>query len=142
MSNFFSWSDAFSVHNKKMDSEHKQLINYVNGFYTAAEGGVHSDCMNAFNEIVKFTTYHFKDEEQLMEAANYPLFSRHKMIHQQLISQVTELGKKLAASKPGVTDEIKVFLKTWLTAHIKGIDMQYSEYLNDEPGHQLKTKRA
>ena len=133
MTTYFNWSDQLSVHNHKMDYQHRQLIDYINNFYDAAESGDLSKCIRSFENIVSFTTYHFKDEERMMEAAKYPQLDRHKLIHQQLVAQVTELGNKLAAGNKQAPADIKIFLKNWLTAHIKGIDMKYSDYVNDDP---------
>lgn len=128
---FFDWSDDFSVSNKRMDDQHQTLIGYVNEFYEQAEGGSLEGCKKVFEKIVKFTTYHFDDEEKLMEAHNYSGLARHKMIHEQLVDRVTELGGKLAANDERSPTEIKLFLKNWLSAHIKGIDMKYSGQLGD-----------
>ena len=133
MNTYYNWSDEFSVHNRKMDNQHKQLIDYIDGFYTVADSGDIDKCIKAFENIVSFTTYHFKDEERLMEQAKYPDIDRHKMIHQQLVAQVTELGNKLAKGDKHAPGDIKIFLKNWLTAPIKGIDMKYSDFVNDDP---------
>jgi len=136
MNTFFNWNDSLSVHNHKMDNQHKQLINYIDNFYTVADSGDLKACVKSFDNIVSFTTYHFRDEERMLEKANYPQLERHKMIHQQLVEQVTDLGKRLAEGQKNAPSDIKVFLKNWLTAHIKGIDMKYSDFVNDDPKHQ------
>jgi len=128
----FTWDDSFSVENQKMDRQHKQLFEYINEFYDAVDFKDHSKCIDAFDKVISFTTYHFRDEELLMEQKEYPQIEQHKRVHQELVEKVTELADKLQNNEPGIGLEIKLFLKKWLTSHIMGVDMQYSSYLIDD----------
>ncbi len=125
----FEWDDKYSVKHSKMDQQHQKLFEYINTFYEKVDSGTDADCQKAFLDIVKFTEYHFRDEEAMMDKVNYPDAAKHKIIHKQLVARVTELGNELAEGKEGVKNQIKVFLKNWLTAHIMGIDMKYSEFV-------------
>lgn len=125
----FEWEEKYSVKNSEMDHQHQKLFDYINAFYDQVESGTDASCQKAFVDIVKFTEYHFRDEEAMMDKVNYPDAAKHKIIHKQLVSRVTELGNDLAEGKEGAKAQIKVFLKNWLTAHIMGIDMKYSEFV-------------
>lgn len=116
---------------ERMDEQHQALIGYINDFYAVAEKGDLEGCKKVFGRVVDFTRYHFNDEEKMLEKINYPDLSKHKFIHKQLVSRVTELGAKLDSGDKQSPAEIKLFLKSWLTAHIKGIDMKYSGHVSD-----------
>ncbi|MCP5151974.1 MAG: hemerythrin family protein [Ectothiorhodospiraceae bacterium] len=123
------WSDEFSVRHADMDRQHQQLFDYVNEFYDCHDrGGDNRTLLGIFDKVVKYAGSHFADEEALMERAGFEGVRRHKIIHQQLVKRVLELRAELVAgANPKIGVEIRQFLKHWLTAHIKGVDMNYAE---------------
>jgi len=70
------------------------------------------------------------DQHQaLMEIIDSPKLARHQAIHRQLIDQVKKLRGELVAGVAGSEQQIRFFPKNWLTAHIVGIDTQYTPFL-------------
>jgi hemerythrin-like metal-binding protein len=127
---FFEWSDSFSVKHEEMDSQHKTLVGYVNEFYEACEEQQsYQDLLKLFDNIVGYTGFHFKAEEELMEQNNFPDLRTHKIIHEQLVERVVDYRSRLEKEEPYIAEQIRNFLKMWLSSHIKGIDMKYSTYV-------------
>lgn len=110
-----------------MDKEHQQLIGYMNKLYHLHnEKAAAPQLQKALDEMVKFTLKHFADEEQYFSSIPYPQAEVHKKIHKDLVEK---LGGHLDTFKKQghLTDEFFAFLKTWLAAHICGIDRKYGE---------------
>lgn len=125
------WSADFSVENEKMDGQHQRLFDIINSFYDAVDSGASfTKLQSVFQEVLDFTAYHFAEEEALLERQNYPKLGEHKIIHQTLVQRVQELMADLNSEAPGSPDKVKLFLKNWLTSHIKGIDKQYAPYVH------------
>lgn len=128
---FVCWTEELSVGHRGLDDQHKKLIDLINAYHDALERKApRADLIRAFQAIAEFAIRHFRDEEAQMEKAGYPMLQRHKGIHQQLLDRVGQLQKELAEAVAGVEQQIQYFLKSWLTAHIKGIDTQYMPYVN------------
>jgi len=127
---YITWTEEFSVKHAEMDKQHQLLFDYVNEYYDALEAGQsNQELVPVFEKIISYTDFHFKDEEKMMQKMQYPDFQKHKLMHETLVKRVLELKDELAQNKAEIAEHIKYFLKNWLTAHIKGIDTQYSEYL-------------
>lgn len=110
-----------------MDDEHQELIKKMNRVHDLhlAKAST-SEIQMALDDFAGFTIKHFSDEEAYMEKINFAGLETHKVIHQQLLKQVTEYLNEFKASGT-LTDSFFNFLSVWLTSHIKGIDMKYSK---------------
>ncbi len=80
-----AWSEAISVNNKKIDDQHKHLIELTNNLIDHSNEKADSALISeSLDELVKYTRTHFRDEEQLLEACNYPKLNDHKEEHELL----------------------------------------------------------
>lgn len=128
---FIEWKSDFSVHHDRMDKQHQLLFDYVNEFYFALERKAENDeLVTVYSKILSYTDFHFKDEERLMLENNYPDYEIHKNMHENLVNEALLFREKLVQQEQGVENNIKYFLKVWLSAHIKGIDKKYSNCVN------------
>lgn len=127
---FVDWSTELEVGSPAMDQQHKQLIDIINRYHDAlARKAPRGELVAVFEEVADFARYHFRDEENLMAQHGFPGLDRHRIIHRQLVDRVTELLLQLRAGQTGIAEQIQYFLKSWLTAHIKGIDRQYQPFV-------------
>ncbi|MFP5520553.1 MAG: bacteriohemerythrin [Bdellovibrionia bacterium] len=123
----FQWdATRYSVHVNSMDKEHQKLIEVMNKLYSRnQQKASKSELQGIIKELGTLTKAHFEHEEAFFEKLpNYSQAAIHKKIHEDLLRRFTE--HVTAFDKSGVlTDEFFRFLKTWLQAHIAGIDMKY-----------------
>lgn len=127
---YLSWDDELSVGVESIDHDHKKLINLINTLQTAVMyPSGESYERKALKEIVDYTVYHFKREEELMKECDYPDFESHKKTHEAMISKVNEYLDAYEKNSEGAICDITRFLKTWLIEHIAGTDQQYSPYM-------------
>ena len=123
--------DSLSVNVAKFDSQHKNLVSYVNELHGAMSNGKGKDSLQGIlDKLVRYTKSHFADEEATMQSKGYPQYSLHKLEHDKLTKQVLELQKDLEEGKAVLSFKVMNFLKGWLNNHIQGMDKKYSEFLN------------
>lgn len=126
-----SWNDQYSVNIKKIDEQHKILINLINDLHDAMKQGKGKDVMGSIlDELANYTVHHFAYEEKLFVEKNYPLTKQHKLEHDKLVSEVSNLQKSFKNGETIMTMEVLSFLKKWLNDHIIGSDKKYTAHLN------------
>lgn len=130
---YLSWDDKLSVGIDVIDEDHKKLIGLINTLQTAvmySSGETYE--RQALKEVVDYTVYHFKREEDLMSEHGYPDFENHKESHHQMILEVQRLTDEYEKNRDGAINDLTLYLKSWLIKHIAGTDQQYSQFLLDK----------
>lgn len=131
-----TWNDnEFSVNIKLLDTHHKRLFGLVNDLHDAMKQGGAKDILGkVFSELIDYTVYHFRAEEELFQKYGYPEYAQHKKEHEDLTKQVLELKDKFDKDKLMcvLTIETMDFLKDWLKNHICGSDKKYGPFLNSK----------
>lgn len=129
----FSWSNEYSVNIKEIDEQHKVLINLINELHDKMKIGKAKEILGGIlDELVDYTIYHFKHEENLFTSHGYPDSDLHKTVHKGLVKQVKDLKNDFESGKTILSMDIMNFLKGWLGNHIQGTDKKYSSYLNSQ----------
>ncbi len=125
------WSDAYSVGNKKLDSQHKRLMDLINRLYSSMrEGKANSVAASILDELVNYTVTHFSEEETMMKLYKYPGLESQQAMHRELVRQVVEMQDQFKNGQPLGT-RIFNFLKGWLVNHIQNEDKKYASYMPD-----------
>lgn len=125
---FFSWTEEFSVGNDFIDADHKKLVKMVNDFHEAMEQGRGNDVIGkVLNNLIIYTREHFAREEKEMQRIKYSNFLAHRMEHEKLLKQVTELQNDFNAGKAMMSIKISKFLRDWLLTHIAQVDKLLAE---------------
>ncbi|MEC9250163.1 MAG: hemerythrin family protein, partial [Pseudomonadota bacterium] len=83
------------------------------------------DIITLLERLGQVTIDHFRDEEAYMEKTGYPGITSHKLIHKDLLDKFTAFASEIKANGGEVPEKFLTFLKLWLSAHIRGIDMKY-----------------
>lgn len=129
MHTLLSWDrNTLSVHVASMDQQHEHLIGLMNHLYDRHKSSApREEVGKILKTLGDATVKHFASEEAYMDSIHYPELGKHKSIHHNLLMQ---LGQHVEQFKTtGVLEEdFFVFLRLWLSAHIKGIDRKYGEF--------------
>jgi len=126
----FDWTDDFNVGSKFIDDDHKKLVRLVNDFHEAMEQGRGNDVVGkVLHNLVVYTQAHFTREEAEMQRIKYPKYLAHKLEHDKLIREVTELQSSFASGKAMLTIKVSKFLRDWLMTHIKQTDQLLAKAL-------------
>lgn len=136
------WDDnRYATGVEKMDEQHQNLFDMLNGLHEAMEEGRAEEKIgDALRELEEYTEYHFGDEEGFMEDCGYAddcseCFFNHQEAHEEFANKVTELREKHESGE-FITMEVLQFARDWLDSHIAGgdVDQSYGEYYQDEVG--------
>ncbi len=127
----FSWRDEFRVNISDMDKHHRLLFEKANKLHDViGSGGENDALMEALNFLVDYTQYHFKEEEEMMRANNYPEYESQRKEHEKFVKDVLKLKEQINGND--INDYIKVleFFKEWIINHILTADRKYGPFLN------------
>ena len=128
---YISWKPEYSVGIKFIDNEHQKLLGLINRFLTASKD--HPSTFyeqEAMEELIDYTQYHFKHEEELMEKHGYPDLEDHKKEHRKMVARVNELSEDYNIRGQEALEDTAGYLKHWLINHIQVVDQQYSDYMH------------
>ena len=127
---YLEWKDSYSVGIESIDNDHKKLIHLINNLQTVIN--YRTDVQferQTLEEVIDYTHYHFKREEDFMERFDYPDYLPHKDKHDKMIESVNEYVKAYNDGDSNALESLLSFLKLWLIKHINGTDQEYSEFL-------------
>lgn len=127
---FMNWGPEFSCGIPSIDEQHKKLLRMVNEIYDAIQTGKDRQHLGKIlNELVAYTDYHFKYEEENFKKHKYPEMQIHMKVHADLVAKVLEFKEKFDKGQAMLSHDILNFLKSWLTSHICVTDKKYGPYL-------------
>ncbi len=130
---FLNWEDKYSVNLKEIDEQHKVWIGLINNLHDAMKVGKGKEALGStFDEVVKYTKYHFDSEEKFFSMYSYPQSVSHKKVHEDFVVEVKKLKQDYDSGKTIMTLELMNKLKDWLTNHILVSDKEYTTYLNSK----------
>ena len=122
------WNDQLDVGVQAMNNQHQDLLDLMNVLYEGNnEGESFESLLPTLTQLKEYTIKHFQEEEQYMESIQFDGLPSHKLIHEQLLNRFAQEEEKILKSKT-FPESFFGFLKVWLSAHIKGIDMKYGQY--------------
>ncbi len=127
---FIQWSDTLSVSVPTIDEQHKRLIAIVNDIHATVVAGAERTALNRiFDELISYTVYHFRTEEEFFEKFHYADRELHKTQHNELTQKALELQETYQQGSATVSYEVLDFLHDWLVTHIIGSDRQFGRFL-------------
>lgn len=128
------WSEKFEVGYKRIDDQHRELINIINDLHEAESGDLSiPEVKDKFKIILKrtvdYATYHFATEEKIMKAVHYKSFKEHISKHREFSSKVLEEVIKYTNGENVDMEDFIVYLRDWLFSHILGDDKAFVDEL-------------
>ncbi len=136
---FMTWKEKFSIDGDIIDSDHKHLIEIMDGVMTLISSNAPGNAVISMLEALKeFSRKHFEREESLQKACNFAEGAEHHQKHEKLIADLEAYIDGLSEIRHGnlAAEEIekrlrdtKRFMTRWLIAHILGEDMKMKPYV-------------
>ena len=128
------WSEKYEIGYKRVDDQHRELINIINDLHAAENGDLSiPEVKDKFKIILKRTvdypTYHFATEEKIMKAVHYKFFKEHISKHREFSSKVLEEVIKFTNGEKVDMEDFIVYLRDWLFSHIVGEDKAFVDEL-------------
>ncbi len=127
---FITWNKDLVLGVEPVDSQHKQLCDYINQLYTAMQNNANTKVLsNLLDKLTDYTVTHFKAEEGIFGASAYPETQKHKETHEKFVAKLRDFKKKLVSGNATLSIDLLEFLKEWLIKHIMGTDRHYVKYV-------------
>lgn len=129
------WNDSFSVHNKLIDKQHKDLIDTINSLHQALrEADAETTVPIILDKLLHYVEVHFRSEEELMQSANYPYFSAHHDIHIRFENHILSLKNEFDSRKIEFQDmlELYLYLQEWINHHVLNEDKQLIPFIGEK----------
>lgn len=122
------WDDSYSVHNAKIDEQHKKLFELAGKVEFMFDKPVYKDDVKALlAEFFNYMKDHFNDEEKYMKLIGYPDLEEHKRIHKEIIQSMIDLIKNIKSTND-LKEKLYTVSKKWLLEHILYEDMKVEQY--------------
>ncbi len=130
---FFSWTDKYNTNIKELDEQHKHLFSLVSKLHEAvSEGAEQGTLAEILDELVDYTFYHFRSEENILKKEIYPDYDNHRIQHDKLTGEVVDLQNRFRQGSATISFEILDFLRDWLDKHTLVSDLKYSRFINNK----------
>lgn len=129
------WKEKYKIGVKAIDEQHEELFNRVHDFIRTVQGKGEWDARLAkVKETLAFmkdyAVYHFGDEEEYQKSINYPLYERHKYIHDKFKEEINKYAERF--ENEGYSEElVQEFggkLMAWLINHVAGEDQKIGAF--------------
>jgi len=119
------WNNSYSTGIDIIDEQHKKLFDIMNEIYVASENNSDISIIVAlFDELHKYTQYHFDEEEAYFSSLSENSIDEHKQQHQYFIDELEKI-KQQCLRIGGLSLELLFFLNDWLVEHIQVEDQKY-----------------
>ena len=126
----FGWKDLYTVGNKIIDEEHKQLFDIAKEAFLEVEDKNRKDKIKTIlTDLYDYMFTHFKHEEEYMKSIDYPLYEEHLSLHRDIISTLNDFVKKLPNFNTELFEkELARLIDIVLVQHIIQEDRKITNY--------------
>lgn len=140
------WRKEMTVDESVIDEDHKLLIEIVNTFEAALNRKLSTETIDQGLKLLKhYAVEHFRREEELQRAVQYPFLDAHCREHRDLVKKLDAIvaHRRAASSRADIADlakEIVTLVKEWLVSHILQTDLRMRPYVAQMKPHRQKLK--
>ncbi len=133
MTDSFQWGKSFITGLKTIDDQHHHLVDLINKFgSTLTENKVNLvDIAVIFKELARYSDYHFKAEEQLMNEVGVDQrhIAHHIKAHQRFLEDSGVIFADVSNNNSEVPRRLLDYLSHWLAYHILGEDQSMARQI-------------
>ena len=127
----FKWTDAILLSHPALDEQHKHLFRIGESLVESlSHSGEHKIAAGQLQAFIGYAQEHFKFEEGLMRAADYPQAERHAKYHASLLTELITNCNKLFWGRHTNHTGLTRFLLDWLVLHIDIADREMVAWLD------------
>lgn len=118
------------THVGNVDQQHRRLFDLINDLSAAVVAGRGAEEMvKIFDGLLQYTAIHFREEEAMLQKAQYPDYDNHIKLHHLFEAKIKQARDDFASGRGMVASEIIRFLTDWLVTHIGKVDHKYIPYV-------------
>jgi hemerythrin-like metal-binding protein len=129
-----SWNSDWDIGHSEIDEHHHKLVEMIQWLFGAiitTQGEAY--VKDILKDLIDYTKYHFKREEEVFEEHGFDQLADHKVLHHDLIKQVQNVSEDIIAegATEEISEEVYHFLKHWLADHIIKEDLKFKTFLEN-----------
>ena len=129
------WTPELSVGENEIDEQHQKLYAIIDELVEAQHSVLDKSAVLAIiTQLVDYSDYHFRTEDNYMIENNFPLFLSHRKEHLAYIKKMGTLIDELENKGAAMTADILEFLCDWWQRHISESDLKYARYIKSQKG--------
>jgi len=122
------WEEKYSLKHKRIDAQHQELFRLANAVQNLKDQTTtKAELSTLFKEFFDYMARHFKEEEAYMQRIDYPLLSKHHLLHEGIIEGMTKILKE-KKSLEQVQERMKFIVQKWLVEHILDHDLKIEKW--------------
>jgi hemerythrin-like metal-binding protein len=127
------WTEDMSVGVPELDADHKGLIAVVNRLEASVKDPERRDVVRqCLYALLRYAEIHFKREERVMAACDFPELGHHKDEHRDFVEKIRDLARRFDdepdETVATISEQLLDFLKDWFHDHVLIEDMAYRPY--------------
>ncbi len=132
------WRDTMAIGNELVDTDHRCIIGLLNTLELALLS-VPDQAAAALEQLEVFAREHFRREERIQRAIEFPESSGHRESHLELEARVADIrGHIVVAMDDAQGEELARLvqrLRLWLIDHIVQEDLRLKPFLKNLPSN-------
>ncbi len=122
-----TWTDTLATRNIIIDTEHQELIAFLNTIGAATpEQKRRAYGLEIIQGLYRLTADHFAHEELLMKEFRYGPIARHTEEHEAMLASFRGMIGEFDAFGAGI---IAAFVEQWLAGHLFSEDMELARFI-------------
>ena len=132
MKKSIEWNDGLATGLPQVDEQHRRLFDTINELGRVYEAGADVDRIHAvLDDLRRYATYHFQDEEELMAKHFISPAHQHAHLvsHNEFIHYIDRISALVSANPGIVINMLLAFLLKWLVQHVTGIDVSMAKLI-------------
>jgi hemerythrin len=123
------------VAHEEIDAQHEHIIELIEALGRAGSG-VETDTSDVLLEhLSRYLRWHFKTEEELMAAVEYPDLEKHREEHRACAAKLDEFSLRLKQTGHLDVPVTATYLTEWLRQHTLGSDRNAADYIRQQDTH-------
>ena len=138
---YIEWNDAYKLGHGQIDGEHYTLHVHLNRVVEAVFGekdqlalaghaGRDTLVESEVEALKRATSDHFRSEETLMAASDFPAMKHHAEQHAELIRELERFSEHFHSTRSDSLPHAVRFLREWFEFHIDTYDRALVRWLN------------
>jgi hemerythrin len=133
---YIVWQDAFMQGESIIDEQHRGVLATVNSLhYFLQQGQGLEALMPTVKILVSYLMFHFKTEEGILRATEYPDIARYNRYANESVDEFKRICRQSITYKD--PEEVLLFLKNWWYRHLE-MHEQITPYLHNWRGEYCR----
>ncbi|EAL5477412.1 hemerythrin family non-heme iron protein, partial [Campylobacter jejuni] len=137
MDKLITWNEKYSIHDTMIDIQHQKLFELAGKVESAVYKFVkREELKEILTELFNYMKEHFDNEEQYMQEIHYPYLNEHKIMHKNIIRDMSYLIQNIKTTND-LKEKLYTIMSEWLLEHILHHDVMIGKWIK---AHNKNTK--